>query len=66
MEETKKYLEPFDLFIFDSNYLNLKKEHTVNGLITLDSKDWPDKELSEKIKNLSLDFTVKIDPDNIL
>ncbi len=66
MEETKKYLEPFDLFIFDSNYLNPKKEHTVNGLITLDSKDWPEKELSEKIKNLSLDFTVKIDPDNIL
>ncbi len=66
MEETKEYFKPFDLFIFDSNYLNSKKEHTVNGLLTLEKKDWPNKIIFEKIMKLSPEFTVKIDPDNIL
>lgn len=66
MEELQENLKPFDLFIFDGNYLNSKKEHTVNGLLKIHRKDWPNKELSNRIKSLSPEFTIKIDPDNIL
>lgn len=64
MEKIQEEFAEYDMFVFDGNFLNTKREHVVNGLLKV--SNWPDPKLSEKLQKLPPQYTIKIDPDNIL
>ena len=66
MEEAVSILKPFELQTFDAWNPGSKSAFTMHGLISLPRGDWPEKILLEKLRELSPQFSIRIDPDTLL
>lgn len=66
MENIKDIFSPYKLQIFDAFNPGAKNKHTVNGLLYLPKDKWPENELLQKLRNLSPQFGVRIDPASLL
>lgn len=74
MEKIKKDLAPYDMNIFEGFHTGPDKKYIVHGLIILLRGKWPfdsahdkpDPILLSKLRNLSPQFSVRIDPDSLL
>ncbi len=66
MEETTEYLKPYDLTVFDAWSPGSKTQYMVHGLISIPNGKWVDKNLLEKLRGLSPQYTIKIDPATLL
>lgn len=66
MEDLKKYLAPYDVSLFESFHKGTDKHYVVHGLLVLDRDQWVDKTLLSKLRSLSPEFQIKIDPDSLL
>lgn len=66
MENIKDNFLPLKLQIFDSFNPGVKNKHSVHGLLYLAKDKWPDSELLTKIRNLPVQFSVRIDPASLL
>lgn len=59
-------IAPGELDIFPAFTSAGKGASVIHGLIKIQSKNWPQKELAEKLRVLPQHITVKIDPENLL
>jgi primosomal protein N' len=66
MEEVKKFMEPYELSVFDAWNPGGKTKYSMHGLISQTKGKWVDKDLLSKIRNLPPSITVKIDPITLL
>jgi primosomal protein N' len=66
MEDLKKYLAPYEVSLFESFHRGTDKNYTVHGLLMLERDEWVDKTLLSKLRSLSPEFQIKIDPDSLL
>jgi primosomal protein N' (replication factor Y) len=66
VENFQKIIEPYDIDIFPAFIPQSKGKFGVNGIIKIPAKDWPNKELIEKLKNLPMDYSINIDPDSLI
>jgi primosomal protein N' len=66
MEDIKNFLKPFELSIFEAFGFGTDKKSAIHGLISVASDKWPDPELSQKLRQLPMFVSVKIDPDTLL
>lgn len=66
MQELLEFFKPYNLNIFDAWNPGSKSKFTIHGLISLPQGKWVDKELLKKLKMLTPDFSVKIDPLTLL
>jgi primosomal protein N' (replication factor Y) len=66
MEELKTYCKPHDMSLFESFHKGPQHMHIVNGLIVLPRGEWIDKPLLQKLRSLSPEYQIKIDPDSLL
>ncbi len=66
MEEVQNILDPFEVEVFPAFTQTIRNNHVLHGLIRLPIDKWPSVELTEKIRSLPPDVTVKVDPDSLL
>lgn len=66
MEEVKKFLKPYEMSLFESFHKGTDRTYVVHGLIVLERDEWIDKTLLQKLRGLSPEFQIKIDPDSLL
>lgn len=66
MEETLELMKPYELSVFDAWNPGNRSNYTMHGLISLPEGKWLDKVLLLKLRSLSPQFSVKIDPDTLL
>ncbi len=63
MEQAQEMFKPFDLNIFESQSSSL---YAVHGLLIVPKTKWPDENLLERLRSLSPDFIIKVDPESLL
>ncbi len=56
----------YDLSIFEAFHPGAGRKYVVHGLLMLPYGVWPDVVLTQKLRSLSPQFTIKIDPDSLL
>jgi primosomal protein N' (replication factor Y) len=66
VESFQKTIEPYDIDIFPAFIPQSKGKYGVNGIIKVPARDWPNKELVEKLKFLPMNYSVNIDPDSLI
>lgn len=66
MEDLKKYLAPYQVSLFESFHKGTDKNYNVHGLLLLERDEWVNKVLLSKLRSLSPEFQIKIDPDSLL
>ncbi|MFZ2522616.1 MAG: hypothetical protein WAX44_03855 [Minisyncoccia bacterium] len=66
MAEVAKLFLPYSLQIYDAWNPGNSKKHTIHGLIGIPRKNWVDTALLSKLKSLSPQFMIKIDPSTLL
>ena len=66
MEELKEFLRPKECIIFPSKYKSKNNELILNAIIQIKKDNWPDNDLIQKLKLLTPDFSIKIEPENLL
>lgn len=60
--EKKNYRTTF----FPSMHEKKGENVAINTIIKIDKKSWPDQDIVDLLKNLDIEYEIKIDPDNIL
>lgn len=66
MEEVLEFLKPYELSIFSGWRPERDSKYTLNGLISLSPESWVDKELLKKLRELPLNFSIKVNPASLL
>ncbi len=66
METVQDILDPFEVEVFPAFTHTVKGNYVLHGLIRMNNEKWPNLELGHKIRSLSPNVTVKIDPDSLL
>lgn len=66
MEEIATTLKPFELSIFEAFNPGSQNKSVIHGLLTVPPRDWPEKDLLEKLRGLPQFVQIKIDPDTLL
>ncbi len=66
MESVQNILDPFEVEVFPAFTHTIKGNYVLHGLIRIKNEKWPSLELSHKIRLLSPNITVKVDPDSLL
>jgi primosomal protein N' (replication factor Y) len=66
MENLKNFLQPYQVAVFPAFTESIKGKYTMHTLIKLEKSKWIDKKLTEKLLALPTQFSVKVDPDNLL
>ena len=66
MEEAQNILDPYEVEVFPAFTQTIKGNYVLHGLIRLQNNKWPDNNLIEKIRLLSLNIIVKVDPETLL
>ncbi len=66
VENFQKIIEPNEIDIFPAFVPQTKGKFGVNGLIKVSEGEWPNKDLSEKLKSLPMNFSVNVDPESLI
>lgn len=66
MARLHNYLRVDPFPIFPAFIPEVKKEYRLHGLLSFEPKQWPRKELVERLKSLPLQFDIEVDPETIL
>lgn len=66
MEEVKNFLKPYELLIYEPFYKSKDNKPTINGLLKLKRINEENSDLYKKLKMLTPDFSIKIEPDTLL
>lgn len=62
----KNKFQGYNISPYLSNYSKIKNSETLNFLISIQSDKWPDNNLVEKLKLLPQNFSIEVDPENIM
>ncbi len=65
-ENLHKIVEPYEIDIFPAFIPQAKGKFSVNGVIKIPEGKWPDNMLSEKLKNLPINYSVNVDPESLI
>ncbi len=65
-EDLQKTIEPYEMDVFPAFIPQKKGKCGINGIIKIPGGKWPDKNISEKLKYLPMNFSVNVDPDSLL
>ena len=66
MENTQNILDPFEVEVFPAFTHTIKGNYILHGLIRVPRNDWPNIDLINRLKSLSLSVTIKVDPETLL
>ncbi len=66
MADLERLFEPKVIDIFPAFTSTVKGKSVIHGLIKIPRSDWPDSELIKKLRMLSPEFSVKINPESLL
>lgn len=66
MAQVQKTLAPHEIDIFPAFTSTVRGNAVIHGLIKLSEGGWPHSDLLEKIRSLSPDVKVKVDPESLL
>jgi primosomal protein N' len=66
VESLQKNIEPYEIDIFPAFIPQEKGKFGVNGIIKIKTGEWPNKNLSNKLKTLGPNFLINIDPDGLI
>lgn len=66
MKSTQEALHPSEVDVFPSFTYGIKGEYILHGVLKVTPKSWPDRELLSKIRSLSPDIEIRVDPENLL
>lgn len=66
VENITKLIEPYTIDVFPAFIPQEKGKYGINGIIKIKGKNWPEKQLVEKLKNLPMNVLVNVDPDSLI
>ena len=66
VESIQEMIEPYDIDIFPAFIPQSKGKFAVNGIIKISNGKWPDEELYKKLKSLSPNILINVDPDSLI
>ena len=66
VEFLQKELDPYEINIFPAFIPGAKGKYAVNGIVKIPKKDWPNEKILNVLKSLPPNFSVNIDPENLL
>lgn len=66
MSSVQKILEPNEVEVFPAFTATSRGNSAIHGLIRIEAKRWPDMVLVEKLRKLSPNISVRIDPESLL
>lgn len=66
VEKLQKLIEPYEVDIFPAFIPLEKGKYSVNGIIKIKTENWPNKEITEKLKTLEPNFLINVDPDGLI
>jgi primosomal protein N' (replication factor Y) len=66
MEEIQNTLDPYEIEIFPAFTHTVKGNYVLHGLIRLSYDKWPNDDLVYKLRTLSPNVTIKVDPETLL
>ncbi len=66
VENLHKTIEPYTIDIFPAFIPQAKGKFGINGVTKIPEGKWPDNGLSNKLKNLTINYIVNIDPDSLI
>jgi len=62
----QREIAPYEIDIFPAFIPKEKGKYGVNGIMKVPGQEWPNKKLSDILKSLPPNFSVNIDPDNLI
>jgi primosomal protein N' (replication factor Y) (superfamily II helicase) len=65
-EKLKKFFEEYELNIYPAFVSKAKNKLVKNALLKIAPKDWPDKNILNKLLSLPANFSIDVNPDNLL
>jgi primosomal protein N' (replication factor Y) len=66
MEQAESMLKPYEVNIFEAFHRGVDRSYILHGLIIIPRDKWVDKNLLEKLRMLSPEFAIHVDPENLL
>jgi primosomal protein N' (replication factor Y) len=66
MAEIQKNIEPYEIDIFPAFTGTTRGNSTIHGLLKIAPELWPNIELAEKLRGLSPNISIKVDPETLL
>ena len=66
MAEVQKLLSPHEIDVFPAFTATARGNSVIHGLLRLRRGEWPHLELAARLKGLSQDIKVKVDPESLL
>lgn len=66
MENLQKNISPFNIDVFPAFVPHGKGKYSLNGIIKVKNGEWPNNDLSSKLKELPADVVVYVDPDSLI
>jgi primosomal protein N' len=64
--DAKKFLEPYDLMVYPAFTERQKGKMIWNGVLKVNTKDWPDDVLRKKLLSLPPQFKIIVDTPSVL
>lgn len=66
MEFLQNHLKPFEIEIFPAFVPTLKGKFSMHGVIKIQKAEWVNQELLYKLRTLSPEYSINVDPDSLL
>ena len=66
MQYLKKLLSKYDIQIYPSSIKVARGKFAMHGLLRVETKDWPKKEIVEILRSLPPHFSIDVDPESLL
>ncbi len=66
LDSLGKDIEPREMDVFPAFTSTVRGKSIIHGLVKIPSHGWPDAELVKKLRSLSPEFTVRINPESLL
>lgn len=66
VESFQKEIEPYEIDVFPAFIPQARNKYSVNGIIKVPERNWPNKKLSDKLRSLPPYFSVNVDPDSLI
>ncbi|MBT3729943.1 primosomal protein N' [bacterium] len=66
MEYLKKLLSKYDIQVYPSSIKVARGKFAMHGLLRVERRDWPNKEIVEILRSLPPHFSIDVDPESLL
>lgn len=66
MEEAQNILDPYEVEVFPAFTHTIRGNYVLHGLIRLEYSKWPNQDLNSKLRSLSPNIKIKVDPETLL